>query len=437
MNPNDDIHSMTPDEFKDWLIHSTDYGSFDSPDDQTDSTYDEDGRVKENVNLTPEERRKIALSIIEVAKTDIFDNVEISQIDFILTNEVEREFPNHDVREDIRRFEETDPAIQTLKEKYGDYYKWYEATQIWQDHMDYLISKYGNEKTVLAGAKEGFIPDKVPPYPKLKKTKRNKRLVRMGEIPIRPYPVQWTKEQRMAYYDSCLPSNVKDPDEYPDDFFEIELEEQPKWFRKMVRRAYDARQAVFRRGSIHKKNGRAGDSDLDAIIYFMNSREYHKYDEHGKVEEEAAILDIEERMYQYEYYQPEVLEDRIKGRKVTFINGRFINEDDQDVLDVYDYMIKNGYAEGLAGKKGLPKTTQKLVRAKIARATAGPLTDKQIKKLKKEQKKFEKAEKKRRAMARKADMAIADALCKGDTLFRDANGELLSLRDRLAMFDDD
>ena len=430
MNPNDSMHTMSPEEFKQWLINTTDYGD---SEEESEPLYDSDGRMRKVSDMSDDEKELTAKAILEYNKDPEY--IERCKDLFIFTVDMERYLPGEDIRNDIQIFEETDPAIHTLKEKYGDFYKWNEAVMIWEDHMNFLIGKYGSYETVMAGAKEGFIPDKVPPCPRLKRTKKNRRLLRMGVSPYPPQPVDWSHEKRMQYYDAYL-KDFRDPDEIDDDEFTIILEEAPKKFQKMYRRALEERMSINRKHSIHRKNGRSGDSDLDSIMYFMNSKEYHIYDEKGRHQDEMSITEMVEREEKYAFYQEEVLEDRLSLNTVSYVNGRIIRAEDQDVMDVYDYMISQGYAEALAGKKGLPKRTQKLVRNRLERANVGPLTQKQIKKLKKEQKKFEKAEKKRKRAAYAADVAISKALGRGETFFRDRNGDLLNLSDMMDKWTD-
>lgn len=424
MNPNDSMHNMTPEEFKQWLINASDNMD---PDSESEM-YDQDGRLNESTGMTDEQKELAAKAILEYNKDPEYQAMTDDL--FIFTLDLERYLPGENVRADIQIFEETDPAIHTLKEKYGDFYKWNQAMQIWEDHMNFLIGKYGNYETVVAGAKEGFIPDIVPPCPRLKKTKKNRRLLRMGVSPNPPQPVQWTHEQRMAYYDTYL-KDFRDPDEIDDDEFTIILEDAPKKFQKMYRRALEERMNVTRKRSIHKKSGRGGDTDLDSIMHFMNSKEYHTYDSKGNHQDELSITEMVEREEKYSYYQEEVLDDRLNIRTVSFVNGRLIKAEDQDAMEVYDYMISQGFAEALAGKKGLPKRTQRMVRNRLERAGTGPLTEKQIKRLKKEQKKFAKAEKRRKRAAYAADVAISKALGRGETFFRDSNGDLLDLNHML------
>ena len=66
-----------------------------------------------------------------------------------------------------------------------DYRKYLDELEIWQDYMELLAEKYGSIELVERGAAIGAIPEFVPRKPVLKKTKRNKALLRSGVIPSR------------------------------------------------------------------------------------------------------------------------------------------------------------------------------------------------------------------------------------------------------------
>lgn len=66
-----------------------------------------------------------------------------------------------------------------------DYRSYLDELEIWEDYMESLAEKYGSIELVERGAEMGVIPEFVPRKPVLKKTKRNKALLRAGVIPSR------------------------------------------------------------------------------------------------------------------------------------------------------------------------------------------------------------------------------------------------------------
>ena len=66
-----------------------------------------------------------------------------------------------------------------------DYRKYLDEMDIWQEYMGLLAEKYGSIELVERGAEVGAIPEFVPRKPVLKKTKRNKALLRAGIVPSR------------------------------------------------------------------------------------------------------------------------------------------------------------------------------------------------------------------------------------------------------------
>lgn len=66
-----------------------------------------------------------------------------------------------------------------------DYRKYLDELEIWEEYMDLLAEKYGSIELVEKGAEVGMIAEFVPRKPILKKTKRNKALLRAGVVPSR------------------------------------------------------------------------------------------------------------------------------------------------------------------------------------------------------------------------------------------------------------
>ena len=66
-----------------------------------------------------------------------------------------------------------------------DYRKYLDELEIWEEYMDLLAEKYGSIELVEKGAEVGTIAEFVPRKPILKKTKRNKALLRAGVVPSR------------------------------------------------------------------------------------------------------------------------------------------------------------------------------------------------------------------------------------------------------------
>lgn len=94
MNPNDSMHNMTPEEFKQWLINASDNMDPDSDSEM----YDQDGRLNESTGMTDEQKELAAKAILEYNKDSEYQAMTDDL--FIFTLDLERYLPGENVRAD-------------------------------------------------------------------------------------------------------------------------------------------------------------------------------------------------------------------------------------------------------------------------------------------------------------------------------------------------
>jgi len=330
--------------------------------------------------------------------------------------------------------ESSSPEIRTLRHKYPSYYDWAEAMDIYNDELQRLVEIYGSKAWVKVGLREKIIPAVLPRKPVLKNSKKNRKLLQIGAPPIKPDPPKFTPEQFREIYDAYTPIE-EDISEMDDEEFEADINKMPKKQRKQIISIFEHQIISFRKQGIYKRNGGTM-FGLDAIANFMSSTTVYKYDSKGEYQEDKSLVELMADQDKYMFWQEEVIEDREAGSKpVTYINGRFTDLHTAELTELYSYLMDQGYYveinKGFAKRTGLPKTAVRMLERKLGSRTAGPMSKDELKRLKKEQKKAVKMEKKRQQAEYDAARIMSQALNNGSTLFRDPDGELISLSDRL------
>lgn len=344
--------------------------------------------------------------------------------DYLVTC-LKNDFPEDDYILMSVLIEGTDPALRTLRHNYADYYEWYEAMGIYEDQMDHLVSIYRSEEWVKVGLKEKFIPSNLlPRKPKLKNSKKNRQLIRFGAPPQKPCPPEFTPEEIKKLVDAYVPAPPIDQVDEQD--FIVDINDLPKAEKKIIKKAYERVVMGYRKAGIYRREG-CHDSTIDAISLFMSSRTAYKYTANGEYHDDRALIDIVRDGEKWDFYQEEIIEDRIGAKVITTVNGRVVDATEADAVDVFQYMLEQGYGSTIIKGSGLSKSAVRMLKRELGSNTTGPLTKKERRRLKKNQKKAIAREKQIAKERYEADRQLSSFLGSGETMFRGPDGQIINL----------
>lgn len=381
-----------------------------------------DNEIDENIRL--------AYEIADTSDKDLFP-------EYIWTIMQHEEFGVEYIKKSLF-MQSMDPEIRNMKKRYNDYYKWCAAMDIYEGQLEKLVDVYGSKKFVLNGVKDGLIPPVLPRKPILKSTKKNRRMLLLGIPGTKPVPpsVMEDEQSRQEIYDSYTPIPADLANNTDDDIFTIEYENLKGKQKKFIRSILDRRMMGLRKSGIYKRNGTL-DNSFDAITAFMESKSFYKYDEKGDELDTRPIDDIFIQEEVESYYADVVWEDRYSANPITAMAGRVVRAEDADKLEVYTRLMEIGINPNLS-KKDLKNSVFRMLKRELGSSMAGPLTKKERKRLKKEQRKARKAERKQQRHTFETDEFMSDMLRHPETLIRDEDGNISTIRNNLShLFDSD
>lgn len=326
-----------------------------------------------------EDLHERARQIMKLAKTDL-----IELPDFVLSVQ-HNNFEDDDyLTRSVSTSSIDDSEARTIRRKYGDYFDWADAIDIYDEYIAKITDMYGPLDFVESLVDGGVLDIYIPPEPKLKMKKKNKKLLNS------PIPV-WRDDDRffnkmkgfvMKRYAETHPVDPAVLD-LPDEVFDMDYvpEEMEYEYRRQERKK--------RKKNIYLKY--SGMADTDAIIDFINSNKPIRFDQKGhETEDPNSIIAIYEEMHKYDGMTESEIARLEAMDTVQVMNGRLVRQSDIDKIEVATYMYKCGLDIG-DQMKDLGKSGAKMLRQKIgAECGVTPMTKKERKKLKKRQKKAKK-----------------------------------------------
>lgn len=272
-----------------------------------------------------------------------------------------------------------------LKRRYNDFFDWQDAMVIYEEYMNHLVEKYGSLKLIKNSLEDGSLPDYVPGKPKLKMNRRNKRLLRSGIIPSRRIvDVPIDEEETVAIARQMFPT--KDGIDITDG----ELVKKPS---KHQKRVYEKVQEKIDRKSRRSNMYRSvGDNrGTDFIVAYLNQAKRGVYDSTGyKTKEDDDDRPLHEKMKELIRIQntPAWIIEEENESVTTIQNGRIVKRREQEQMEIYKELYKEGFNVIGAARNSMSKKSVKMIRTQIG--ATEPLTKKEMKKLKKRNKKDQK-----------------------------------------------
>ena len=264
--------------------------------------------------------------------------------------------------------------VMGIKRRYNNIFKYYEAMDIYDSYMDYLLEKYPSMKSIKRAIKCGYMEDYVPPKPILKKTKENKALLSSG---IRPSKKTFNYDLSNMFIDinneeikvktkdlmsssEHLKKKTKDALNYSGSELLKEIRKSSLYSKAYQNAGFDVIKEYYNDlfGSSMSKTGKIQEKPLSQKI-----KDQEEYDD---------MTDIERSIYEMDGYQS--------------YHGRFVSNKQIELIELYKTLQKEGYdVANQLKNSGMKKESIKMVSKKIG--LNQPMTKKELKKFKKRQKK--------------------------------------------------
>ena len=259
-------------------------------------------------------------------------------------------------------YDESDELIDKAMSIGGvikDYGKYLDELDIYNEYMQALAEKYGSIEIVENAAKAGTIADFVPRMPVLKKTKRNKILVRSGTVPSR---IMFEPDYSTIYSSaiSRLNDNWKNINE--DKMFE----KPDKATAKALKR-YSNKLMIQDRLRVYSGNSSASIlKQISEIYASLSDGGYRKDNGYGFI----SLTDLKKERKKLEETPDQFLEaefDQYGNGKFIMMNGRFIDNEKRLRMQIIQDLIAAGFDPlKIGAKNGISKKEIKIVVSQMA-----------------------------------------------------------------------
>lgn len=270
--------------------------------------------------------------------------------------------------------------VKKLRRRYSDYFDWLEAMDTYNEYMDILIDKYGSERTIKNAAKADLLMDPYPAKPKLKNTRKNRQFQRAGSVPSKKLDVQTASgEEMIAIARQLFPNaNGDTVDESDSD------KKLPKKLQKKLKRIEDTLAGKDRKRNMYRSV--SASSGTDFIVEYLNQAKRGVYNSHGQKNEysDKSLYEMMKEDERTKYIRPEILDDMNESNTTQIVNGRLVNRQEYQKMEIYKELAMGGIDVIGNFGKGMTRKAQKMIRSQIGESE--PLTKKQMKKIKKRSK---------------------------------------------------
>lgn len=308
--------------------------------------------------------------------------------------------------------------VRQLRKKYANYFDYLDALDIYYAYMSGLIETYGTLDILLSGSREGFITDYIPGKPKLKKRKENRALLESNVVPSRKDAPKLSPEHLKEVVDTTM-KDVSDP---PGDISFVSMMELPKPIRKLFKRGMKKEEILTRRRNIYSEYGQSS-SEVDAILNFIHGEDSGDYTRDGKYRGDQSISEIYEEQHRWDGYPDYYLELMESDKGAVVGGGRLISSEKEHASKLMIELFKLGYnIDGVT--QNMDKEAVRMIRRATAPLRSGPMSEKELKKLKKRQKK---EAKKRKEMSMQ-DAAMNEILLNNRAQFGDSYNSSLTFQ---------
>lgn len=310
---------------------------------------------------------------------------------------------------------ETD--AKKIRRRYNDYFQWEEAMFIYENYMNKMVEKWGSMKIITNSVEHGTMPDYIPPKPRLKNTKKNRRILR-GEIS----PSRRRVELPVSPEETIAIARQLFPDAMGDD---LELEEYK--MNKKEKLAYERMERRFeqknRRANMYRDVGTSRGTDF--IVEYLNQAKQGVYTSSGfrkkkkpDEEENGSLVAVAKEIIRRETTPQWIIDDE-ELPETTMEYGRIVNRREMEEMEIYKILYEEGFnvIGSMSGR--MDKRSVKMIRAQIG--ATEPMTKKEMRKLKKRNKRDQARIQRRRDESN----ALTQSLLKNKIRNgRDANGNI-------------
>lgn len=312
-----------------------------------------------------------------------------------------------------------------LRKKYADFFDYIDALRIYNEYMDLLVEKYGSMSVIKNSLEVGNMPDIVPSKPKLKNNKKNRQFLKAGVIPSRQmFDITTSEELADA-------ARVEFPDATGDDIDEMEnFKKVNKKTQRALGTSFEKIASRNRRNNLYASASSAHGSEM--IVEYLNQAAKGNYDDFGDpTGTNMSVAQIVEEMRR-DREIPQALRDAALAPATKIVNGRLVKTAEWETIEI----IKQFYDVGIDLTKGLSKTMDKkavkMIKRSLGMTDTEPMTQKELKKFKKQSKKEAKL------LEKRADHdATLSRVLLGNKVSFDKRGSSLNIRLRDLIRDDD
>lgn len=307
-------------------------------------------------------------------------------------------------------------GVKKLRRRYGNYFQWAEAMDIYNEYMDKLVDKYGSMRVIKNALHYDMMPDPVPAKPKLKNNRKNRQFLQGGVIPSEKIEVEpLTRDEQLEIIRAMIPNAMGDGVNEADS-----KEKLPKEMRKRVARLQQEMAGRHRRQNLYRSTG--SNVGTDFIVEYLNQAKRGTYDHSGNYtgEDNMSLAEIVKEQELLDTTREELLEDPAESTTVIK-NGRLVNKREEQRMEIYKQLYENGIDVIGAFGSSMSKKAVKMVRSYIG--DTEPATKKELKKIRKRARK----EQERLVKRRDNDQLLEQTLL-GSKFSLSDNGESLSFR---------
>lgn len=307
-------------------------------------------------------------------------------------------------------------SIKKLRRRYGNYFQWSEAMDVYEEYMNHLVEKYGSMRVIKNALRYDVMPDPVPAKPKLKNNRKNRQFMNSGVTPSEKIDIEpMTSEEMISLarreFPGTLGDNVDDADSQ---------KKLPKEVEKRYSRMQYQMEGKQRKQNLYRSTG--SNAGTDFIVEYLNQVKRGEYDHSGRYtgSDDMSLTELVKEQEKIATTPPELLEDPADNAAIIK-NGRLVNKKEEMRLEIYKQLFENGIDVIGAFGNSMTKKSVKMVRSYIG--DTEPASKKEMKKIRK------RARKEQEKIARRADSnRLLEQTLLGNRFDMNNSGSALSFR---------
>lgn len=307
-------------------------------------------------------------------------------------------------------------SIKRLRRRYGNYFQWSEAMDIYEEYMEYLVEKFGSMRVIKNAIHYDVMQDPVPAKPKLKMNKKNRQFMNAGVVPSEKIDIEpLSSEEVISLARNAFPGEMGETVDAS-----LENKKLPKEAIKRYKRIQYEMEGRNRRKNLYRSTG--SNAGTDFIVEYLNQVKRGQYNHRGEYtgSDDMTLTDIVHEQHMLETTPPELVEDPADNATIIK-NGRLVNKKEEMRLEIYKQLFENGIDVIGAFGNSMDKKAVKLVRSYIG--DTEPASKKELKKIRK------RARKEQDRLARRADSnRLLEETLLGNRMTMNNDGSSLTFR---------